>query len=119
MIMLSALLLTGCVPKKQYLELENQLAAVRTTHAGELAERDATIGALSAEIDGLKANISELEGEATKAEDEIYNLDQLRKDFEDRWWDYDESLNQSKKDFERTKGELHETIGLLKECKRC
>jgi len=55
MVVMMAALMLGCVPKKQYLELESELAQTRTELQGQIDERDRSIASLQAEVATLQA----------------------------------------------------------------
>lgn len=74
MFLLSLLALTGCVPKKDFVALENQLAAARDQHAADLAARDASIAALEGEVAILGGEVNRLKGEVDTREAALKTL---------------------------------------------
>lgn len=74
MIILSALLLGGCVPKGKYLELESALAAEKADHAADVGAKDAELAELQDTIGSLQGRIKALEGEIALREKRLTEM---------------------------------------------
>ena len=77
-------LVVGCVPKKQYDELQAELTSVRSTLEGQLAERDATLVSLRGELASQAAELRRLRENIAGKEQRIADLQASQTDLQAR-----------------------------------
>lgn len=76
-VLVSGLLLSSCVSKRVYVELEDKYNNLRDTHNGLMEDHDALLSEkneLSAALDKLKKDYADLEGAKTISENELASL---------------------------------------------
>ena len=76
-VLVSGLLLSSCVSKRVYVELEDKYNNLRDTHNGLMEDHDALLSeknGLSSELDKLKKEYADLEGTKSILENELASL---------------------------------------------